>query len=117
MAKKKARALRWKVYKTYYGWRGVLYLPYGTGTQMLKVTSPARKGKKGKAQAIKDAAGIASQIASNPLLQAALPPGTGIAVKAVGKLADAALKGKAGAVLKKLTGAGAKRLAKSLKFW
>lgn len=96
-------------------WVGTIVLPRGSGLPGgLAVTGPQAKTKAG---AILQAASIANQIASNPLLQAAFPPGTGVAVKAMGKLAAAAAKGKAGKLLKKLTGKGAKRLVKALKFW
>ncbi len=97
-------------------WVGLIVLPssgagYGRG---LNVRGPAATTKAG---ALAQAAGIANQIANNPLLAAAFPPGTGVAVKAISKLAIAAAKGKAGKILKKLTGKGAKRLVKALKFW
>lgn len=111
-----AQKVKWKLQKTYYGWRGELTLP-----PMIFRGKPAairvKAGARTRAGAIAKAAGIASQIADSPLLQAALPPGSAIAVKAISKLARAALKGKAGKVLKKLVGKGAKRLIKSLKFW
>ena len=94
-------------------WVGTIVMPTMGPGRGLAVSSAAGS----KAQALAQAAGIASQIANNPLLQAALPPGTGLAVKAMGKLASSAAAGKAGKVLKKLTGKGAKRLVKALKFW
>lgn len=97
-------------------WVGTIVLPRGAGgmARGLSVIGPVAATK---ADAISQAAAIANQIASNPLLQAAFPPGTGVAVKAIGRLAAAAAKGKAGRLLKKLTGKGAKRLVKALKFW
>ena len=108
-------------------WTGEIQLPIGPGAlaptalpglpmgirpttgQSIAVTA---KGSS-KSDALHKAAGIAEQIASNPLVQAALPPGAGAAVSAL------KLLGKSGAAegMKKLVGDGAKRIASALKFW
>jgi len=70
--------------------------------------------------ALLKAANLAAKLASNPVLSAVLPPGTGLAIKATQFLAKNALKGKLGKAMKLLRGKGAKRLGKALKkfkFW
>jgi len=71
-----------------------------------------------KAGALAKAAAYAERIANNPILAAALPPGTGQALKVISVLAKSAAAGKLEKVAKKLTGRGAKKLYKALKkFW
>jgi hypothetical protein len=69
---------------------------------------------KSKASAVSRAAGLANQIATNPIVSALLPPGAGPALKVAGKLANAVKSGTAKKYLKKLKGPGAKRLMKAL---
>ncbi len=66
-----------------------------------------------KADALASAAALAQRLANNPLLAAAMPPGTAAAVAAMSKIATSAAAGK----VTKVVGKGAKRLAKALKFW
>ena len=70
-----------------------------------------------QAKALKKASSVADMITSNPILKAALPPGSGVAIKAIKHLSKAAIKGKLKKAAKKIVGKGAKRLAKALKFW
>ncbi len=71
-----------------------------------------------KAGALAKASAYAEQIANNPILAAALPPGTGKALKIISVLSKSAAAGKLEKAAKKLTGKGAKRLVKALKkFW
>ncbi len=68
-------------------------------------------------QALAQASSLASQIANNPLLQAALPPGAGIAVAAIDYLAKNETVGNLANAAKDVVGAGARRIADALKFW
>ncbi len=68
-----------------------------------------------KAGALAKASAFADKIASNPLLAAALPPGTGQAIKVISALSRSAAAGKLEKVSKKLVGKGARRLKKALK--
>jgi len=71
-----------------------------------------------RAGALAKASAYAERIANNPILAAALPPGTGQAIKVISVLAKSAAAGKLEKAAKKLTGRGAKRLVKALKkFW
>jgi len=71
-----------------------------------------------KAGALAKASAYAAKIAANPILAAALPPGTGKALKVIAILSKSAAAGKLERAAKKLTGKGAKRLVKALKkFW
>lgn len=74
----------------------------------VKATHPTKEG------ALAKAADIASSIANNPIVSAVLPPGSGLAVKAVSGLAKAAASGHLEDVATKLIGPGAKRLASAL---
>ncbi len=102
---------------------GEIYVPImqmGGGIKYLKTMSaqpgsPAAPTSKGAA--LSQAAGLAQKIIGNPLLQAALPPGTGVAVQAIKKLADSEAVGKLASAAKDIVGKGAKRLASALKFW
>lgn len=96
------------------GWAGVIVLPTGKLT-----TKVIAKGKTDR-EAMKNAAGLAEQLLDNPILAAALPPGTAQAVKATKLIAKYAKAGKVADALEKLTGKGAKRVKKvlkKLKFW
>lgn len=90
-------------------WVGELVIPVGppgaTRGQAIAITAADAK----KPDALKKAAGVAEQILANPIIQAALPPGTGAAISAVKTLASG------GTV--RAVGEGAKRLASALKFW
>lgn len=110
--------VKWKLRRTYYGWAGDIDLPkFGAGSpfafKQVKATGHGRT----KAEALKQAETMLSKLTGNPIVQAALPPGTGKAVQAIGRIADAAAGGDAAGALKGLAGKGAKRLAKALKFW
>lgn len=71
-----------------------------------------------KAGALAKASAYADKIAENPILAAALPPGSGAAIKALSYLSKSAAAGKLESAAKKITGKGAKRLVKALKkFW
>jgi len=86
---------------------------------LLRRTKPIAVTARGpsKAHALAQAASVASRIANNPLLQAALPPGSSQAIKAIDYLSKSAAAGKLASASKKIVGKGAKRLAKALKFW
>ena len=108
--------LKWKLVKVPGGWHGYITLP--TGGRGLTVRSLTPKpGKRGKSAAIAEAGDLASAIADNPIISSLLPPGSGAAIKAASKLAKAVNVGKGVDVLKKMTGKGAKKLIKKLKFW
>ncbi len=95
-------------------YEGEIYLPMiGQNGACL----PVRARGKTKADALNNAAGIAQQIASSPVLQAVLPPGASNAIGAVKMLSKFAKVGKLDKAMGKLVGKGAKRLAKALKFW
>lgn len=86
-----------------------MLMPGGRTQHRIKVQA---KGAT-KGAALNRAAGIAESLLDNPILQAALPPGSGAAISAVKMLAKSGIaKG-----LKNLTGKGAKRIASALKFW
>jgi len=108
-------------------WTGELYVPleqmFGPARGQMKYAkfSSAQPGSplapKSKAEALQQASSLASKILGNPLLQAALPPGAGVAVSAINYLADSAVAGDLASAAKNVVGKGAKRLAKALKFW
>jgi len=73
---------------------------------------------KTKAGALAKASAFANKLAKNPLLSAVLPPGTGVALKAISFLSKSAAAGKLESAAKYVTGKGAKRLFNALKsFW
>ena len=121
--------IRFKVRRSGNQWEGTIELPLSTmralpglapggAPRMVPSGMPAHRvlvKAKGSTQksALNRAAGIAESLMDNPLLQAVLPPGSGMAVSAIKMLAKTGVtKG-----LKKVTGKGAKRLAKALMFW
>jgi hypothetical protein len=78
---------------------------------------PVQAQGKTQQQALSNAAGLAESILDSPLLKAALPPGSGLAIEAIKGLAGSKDIKKA---LGKLTGEGAKRIGgalSKLKFW
>jgi len=71
-----------------------------------------------KAGALAKASAFASKLAENPIIAAALPPGSSQAIKAISYLSRSAAAGKLESAAKKLKGKGAKRLYKALKkYW
>ena len=125
----------WKIRKVGSGYEGWVILPFGVAdlraAQRAGVAMPAQLAPGMRPLAIKaradsgagalaSAAGFASGLMNNPLIQAALPPGSAAAVKAIQMLAKAGAAGKIAKVADKLIGPGAKRLGKTLKklkFW
>jgi len=121
--------IRFEVRRTGNQWEGTIELPLSTmralpgaapggAPRLAPFGRPAHTVKvsaKGASQksALNRAAGIAEQLLDNPLLQAALPPGSGAAISAVKMMA----KSGPGKALAKFTGKGAKRIADALKFW
>ena len=107
------------------GWAGMITLiPTSNGQGAMART--IRRGQpirmvarsRTRAGALAKASAYAERIANNPILAAALPPGTGQAIKVISVLARSAAAGKLASVAKKLKGKGAKRLIKALKkFW
>lgn len=102
-------------------WAGMITM---VPTGAISATHPAGKPirlvatSKTKAGALAKAAGVAAMIANNPLLSAVLPPGSGVALKAIARLSKSAAAGKLEKAAKKYAGKGAKRLVKALKkFW
>lgn len=82
--------------------------------QPIKLVAKSRT----RAGALAKASAYAERIANNPILAAALPPGTGKAIKIISVLAKSAAAGKLEKAAKRLTGKGARRLVKALKkFW
>lgn len=120
MAQAGKKTIRWKVTPNPDGpgFQGVLEIPMGVGpfaaTSQVRAHGPTQGG------ALQNAASVASSILDNPILKAALPPGTGAAIEAtkmLSKYADADLLESG---MKLLKGAGAKRIGKAikkLKFW
>lgn len=104
--------IAWKIQPIRGGYCATIIAPDGDGGA-LAVSQVA----KSKTSAILKAAGLAAKIAENPIMSTLLPPGTAKAIKIAGKLAAAVKLGKGAKFLKKLTGKGAKRLIKKLKFW
>jgi len=121
--------IRWKVRRRGNEWEGEVELPLSTmraipglapsgAPQLIPAGRPAHRvtvKAKGSTQksALNRAAGIADQLLDNPLLQAALPPGSGAAIAAIKDIAKSGpAKG-----LAKYAGKGAKRIADAIKFW
>ncbi len=102
-------------------WAGMITM---VPTGPISATHPAGKPvrlvatSKTKAGALAKAASVAEMVANNPLLAAVLPPGSGVAIKAIAALSKSAAAGKLEKAAKKYGGKGAKRLVKALKkFW
>lgn len=104
--------IAWNIKPIRGGYCATIITPDGRGGAM----TIKQRGKT-KTDAILKAAGIAARIAGNPIMSAILPPGSAKAIMVAGKLAAAVKLGKGAKFLKKLTGKGAKRLVKKLKFW
>lgn len=107
----------WKMKKLPDGtWEGVIVLPFdpaavpGGGGAIVQARGATRADALGKA------AVIARQALESPALQALLPPGAGVALKAAGALAKAAKVGKLGAAVSRFTGPAMRRLGKVLGF-
>lgn len=66
------------------------------------------------AEAVHRAALVAQQIASNPVLAAVLPPGTGVALGKIVSLSGAIRAGRGRQMLAQMAGPGARRLFHSL---
>lgn len=119
---RQVQKVRWAIRKVRGGWDGTILIPAGRNG-LLPVTvfqKGPRRGKratKAKASAISSAAKLASRIADNPVLRAALPPGTSAAIKGIGMLARYTGAGAFAKGMGKLIGKGASRLVKALKFW
>lgn len=86
------------------GYEGEIVIPMPVSAAPVKVSTRGRS----KQQALQRAAAAANSIVSNPLLSAVLPPGTGVAVKAITSLATDP------AAITRFAGPGAKRLVKAL---
>ena len=110
-----APRIKWKVVpRKGGGWWGIITLP--AGLARIPVKAPGKTQR----EALSTAAGLAESLLDSPILRAALPPGTGAAIKATKMLAKFAKKGLLKKGMKLLKGKGAKRIAKSLKklkFW
>ncbi len=109
------RKIKWKVQpRKGGGFFGTIVLPVGLAT--VPVTAPGTTQR----AAIKNAAGLAEKMLSNPLVKAALPPGSGAAIAAVKLIGKYAGKGMLKKGMKLLKGKGARRIGKALKklkFW
>ncbi len=121
-------AIKWNMRRHPDGtFTGEVYVPIEQlrgGMKYLKTSSilPGSPGyaqlaPRSKGEALSQAAGLAQQIMSNPIVQAALPPGAGLAVEAIKRLADSEAVGKLASEAKNIVGKGAKRLFGALKFW
>jgi len=88
-------------------YEGTIVFP--AGLSPVKVTTKGRN----KREAIARAATFAQSIVANPIVASVLPPGTGLAVEAISRLAKAK---DMRAALQRYSGAGAKRLASALGF-
>ena len=115
-------AIKWQAKQLPGGeWAGMITMvPTGNLPSGHRAGKPIRlvAKSKTKAGALAKAASVANKLASNPILSAVLPPGTGAAIKAVSFLSESAAAGKLEKAGKKLVGKGAKRLFKALKkFW
>jgi hypothetical protein len=109
-------AVHWKLRRTAEGWEGIIMLA-GASDGPMRGNAIAVLGAD-PADALLKAGVLAKNIASNPIVAAALPPGTAAAVKAVTNIARAVKTGDVQKVLKRYGGPGAKRLAKALRrFW
>ena len=86
------------------GYEGEIIIPMPVSAAPVKVSTRGAN----KQQAIQRAAAAANSIVSNPLLSAVLPPGTGVAVKAITSLAADP------SAITRFAGPGAKRLVKAL---
>ena len=117
--------IQWSMRKLPTGdWAGMITMMPTPGAGQWSPTHPAGKPirlvaqSKTKAGALAKAASVAQLVANNPLLASVLPPGSGVAINAIAKLAKSAAAGKLESAAKKYGGKGAKRLVKALKkFW
>lgn len=110
-----ARKIKWDVRpRREGGFWGTIYLPAGQGIVPVRVPGGTQ------ASALKNASGLAASLLDNPILKAALPPGSGAAIEAVKMVSKYARGGALKAGLNLLKGPGAKRVGKALKklkFW
>lgn len=117
--------IRWHMRKLPNGeWEGMVVLvpaqtipgaPYGmpgklTKGKPVKLVSRSQT----KAGALAKASSVANKLMANPLVKAALPPGSAVAVKAISYLSKSAAAGQLEKAAKKVVGKGAKRLYKAL---
>lgn len=123
MAKK--QTIRWKFERVAYShrprgvaeqWRGTLTLPpmvFPSGkARRVAITATGPD----KATALKKSAAGLQSLLDNPLVKAALPPGTGVAAAALSRVAEAAgVPGALDKAWKSLKGPGAKRLVSAVK--
>lgn len=87
------------VYKSGKGWSAVVRFPLGSGRAIIAKTAEAATPAKAEQKAANMAIDVASKIASNPIVQAALPPGASTALKVLqSPIAQNALKAGAGAL-------------------
>jgi hypothetical protein len=109
------RKIKWKVVpRKGGGFWGTIVLPAGTATVPITARGATQR------EALANASGLASSLLDNPILKAALPPGSGAAIEAVKMLSKAVGAGKLKKAMNKLVGKGAKRVGKALKklkFW
>lgn len=96
-----ASGIKWNLRRTANGWEGEISLPGGIATK-----APGQT----KAKALRNAAGLADQIMSNPVLQTALPPQAALALKGIKLLSNAKAAGAIKNVVFKAP--GLKKLAK-----
>jgi hypothetical protein len=87
------------------GYEGHVLIPF-PGGNVAKVSVTGRN----RQEAVAKAATLAKKAIDHPLVREILPPGAGVAVDALQKLA----KSPTGKTLKKFVGPGAKRLVKAL---
>jgi len=92
--------------------RGQSFLKVQSAPASHPQLAPASPG-----QALAQAGSLAKDIMGNPLVQAALPPGAGVAVAAIDYLAQNETVGNLANAAKDIVGDGAKRIADVLKFW
>lgn len=91
---------------------GTIVINIGGAGSALAPVAIKTKGRS-KREAISRAASVAKAITQNPLVASVLPPGTGLAVEAISRLAKSK---DIGAALQSFKGEGAKRLANALGF-
>lgn len=132
----KRQRVSWRVRKVGDGWEGTVLLPASLRQCVRAIPAPTRDHRAvrarvaravpsarmkasaaapDKASALMQAAGMAERIMSNPLVQSAMPPGTGAAVRGIGIAAKLAKDGRVQDIGKAIAGPGAKRLVGALK--
>lgn len=111
------KTIRWNVSpRTGGGWDGTIVMESANGAVTTAVTARGAS----QPDALFTAATMATSLLDNPILRAALPPGSGAAIEAVKMISKYSSAGDLAKGMSKLVGPGAKRIGNAiskLKFW